>query len=53
MLDGGGGLATTPIIDYRAYRDDMPDGDIHLRYHSFSTRERLGRPTAIATTTSC
>src|SRR6185503_10704437 len=38
---GGGGLATTPIIDYRAYLDDAPGGNIHLRYHSFSTRERL------------
>ena len=41
MLNGGGGLATTPIIDYRAYRDDVPHGDVHMRYHSFSTRERL------------
>jgi hypothetical protein len=41
MLHGGGGLATTPIIDYRAYRDDMPQGDVHIRYTSFSTRERL------------
>ena len=38
---GGGGLATTPIIDYRAYLDDAQGGNIHLRYHSFSTRERL------------
>jgi len=38
---GGGGLATTPIIDYRAYLDDAEGGNIHLRYHSFSTRERL------------
>jgi hypothetical protein len=43
MLDSSGGLATTPIIDYRAYRDDMPEGDIHIRYTSFSTRERLGK----------
>ena len=43
MLYGGGGLATTPIIDYRAYRDDLPDGDIHIRYTSFSTRDRLRR----------
>jgi hypothetical protein len=41
MLNGGGGLATTPIIDYRAYRDDLPQGDVHIRYTSFSTRERL------------
>ncbi|GAA4716374.1 DUF6351 family protein [Promicromonospora umidemergens] len=41
MLDGGGGLARTPIIDFRAYTDDLAGGDIHMRYHSFSTRDRL------------
>jgi hypothetical protein len=41
ILDGGGGLATTPIIDHRAYTDLLGTGDIHQRYHSFSTRERL------------
>jgi hypothetical protein len=41
ILDGGGGLATTPIIDHRAYTDLIGTGDIHQRYHSFSTRERL------------
>jgi hypothetical protein len=30
-----------PIIDYRAYNDEAPGGDIHVRYHSFSLRERL------------
>ena len=40
ILSGGGGLASTPIIDYRAYADDRP-GDVHMRFHSFSTRERL------------
>jgi hypothetical protein len=38
---GGGGLAATPILDYRAYLDDVQGGNIHLRYHSFSLRERL------------
>jgi hypothetical protein len=41
MLDGGAGLGDIPIIDYRAYTDDRVAGDIHQRYHSFSTRERL------------
>ena len=41
MLDGGAGLADVPIIDYRAYADDRVAGDIHQRYHSFSTEERL------------
>ena len=41
LANGGGGLATMPIIDYRAYNDEAPNGDIHVRYHSFSLRERL------------
>ena len=41
FTNGGGGLATTPIIDYRAYSDDRQNGDIHVRYHSFTVRERL------------
>jgi hypothetical protein len=41
MTWAGGGLATTPILDYRAYLDDVQGGNIHLRYHSFSMRERL------------
>ena len=41
LTSGGGGLKDVPIIDYRAYSDDNPVGDIHLRYHSFSMRERL------------
>jgi hypothetical protein len=41
LTSGGGGLSTTPIIDYRGYSDDRENGDVHLRYHSFSMRERL------------
>ena len=41
MAAGSGGLKTTPIIDYRTYYDDLPEGDVHLRFHSFSTRARL------------
>ena len=41
LTNGGGGLRDIPIIDYRAYADDDPVGNIHLRYHSFSMRERL------------
>ena len=41
MTSGGGGLATTPIIDYRAYLDDAQGGNVHLRYHSFSLNDRL------------
>ena len=43
VTHGGGGLATMPIIDYRAYADDAERGDVHLRYHSFSMRDRLER----------
>ena len=43
VTHGGGGLATTPIIDYRAYSDDRENGDVHVRYHSFSMRDRLQR----------
>jgi hypothetical protein len=41
LTNGGGGLASIPIIDYRGYNDDTPNGDIHVRYHSFSMRDRL------------
>jgi hypothetical protein len=41
LTNGGGGLATTPVIDLRAYSDDAPNGDVHVRYHSFSIRERM------------
>ncbi|AXK37487.1 hypothetical protein DVA86_19795 [Streptomyces armeniacus] len=41
ILDGGAGLSRTPVIDYRAYTDDTPGGDIHMAVHGFSTRARL------------
>jgi Tannase-like family of unknown function (DUF6351) len=41
ILYGGGGLATTPIIDYRSYTDDREGGDIHMIVHQFTTRARL------------
>jgi hypothetical protein len=41
ITSGGGGLARVPIIDVRPYRDKLPDGDNHLKYHSFAYRERL------------
>ena len=37
----GNGLARVPIIDVRPYRDKLASGDNHLKYHSFSYRERL------------
>lgn len=41
ILNGGGGLAHTPIIDYRSYTDHSENGDIHMLVHQFSTRDRL------------
>ncbi|WP_232832191.1 DUF6351 family protein [Nocardiopsis sp. FIRDI 009] len=41
LLNGGGGLARIPVVDHRTYLDDSPKGDVHMRYHSFATRERL------------
>jgi hypothetical protein len=41
ILFGGAGLASTPIIDYRSYRDHVENGDIHMIVHQFSTRQRL------------
>ncbi|MEQ8407356.1 MAG: DUF6351 family protein [Gammaproteobacteria bacterium] len=41
ILHGGTGLATTPVIDYRRYTDDVEGGDIHMIVHQFSTRQRL------------
>ncbi len=38
---GGLGLRDIPIIDYRAYSDDNPVGDIHMRFLSFQMRARL------------
>jgi hypothetical protein len=40
ILNGGGGLAATPVIDYRAY-SDFNKGDPHMRFFSFATRARL------------
>jgi len=41
VLHGGSGLAEMPIIDLRNYQDQTTAGNLHLRYHSFSLRERL------------
>jgi Tannase-like family of unknown function (DUF6351) len=41
ITDAGGGLGKLPIIDVRPYRDKLPNGDNHLKYHSFSLRARL------------
>jgi hypothetical protein len=41
ITSGGGGLSAIPILEYRAYQDEAPKGDPHLRYHSFSLRARL------------
>ena len=48
ITNGGGGLASIPIIDYRAYNDDNPNGDIHVRYHSLSMQARLEKANGTA-----
>jgi len=35
LTNGGLGLRDVPMIDHRAYANDNPIGDLHLRYHSF------------------
>jgi len=39
----GRGLASVAILDYRNYTDHLPNGDNHMKFHSFSLRERLIR----------
>jgi hypothetical protein len=41
LLNGGGGLAYTPIIEFRGYADDNAGADDHPRFMSFSTKARL------------
>jgi len=41
LTNGGGGLASIPIIDHRGWNDAAPNGEVHLYYHSFSMRKRL------------
>jgi len=41
ILSGGGGLARTAIITRSGGNDLLTQGDVHLRYHSFSIRQRL------------
>jgi len=48
VTNGGLGLKHVPIIDYRAYNDDAANGDIHVRYHSFSMRARLRKANGTA-----
>ncbi len=48
LTNGGGGLHEIPIIDYRGYNDEVPNGDIHVRYHTFSMRERIRKANGTA-----
>ena len=43
LITWGANLAQVPIIDVRPYRDKLPHGDNHLKYHSYSLRARLER----------
>ena len=40
-----GGMGSVPIIDYRTYYDDLPQGDVHMRFQSFTTDARLRKAT--------
>jgi hypothetical protein len=40
-----GGTGTVPIIDYRTYYDDLPGGDVHMRFQQFTTDARLLKAT--------
>ena len=44
----GQGLAYVPILDYRTYLDHQPSGDNHMKFHSFSLRDRLERENGTA-----
>ena len=46
-----GGLGDLPIIDYRTYYDDLPGGDVHMRFQSFTTDARLQKANGTRTTT--
>jgi hypothetical protein len=41
LITYGSNLAMVPIIDVRPYRDTLPRGDNHLKYHSYTLRARL------------
>ena len=40
-----GGMGIVPIIDYRTYYDDLPGGDVHMRFQQFTTDARLLKAT--------
>ena len=40
-----GGMGSVPIIDYRTYYDDLPGGDVHMRFQTFTTDARLRKAT--------
>jgi len=43
ILNGGGGLGATPVIDYRSFTDHRQGGDIHMIVHQYSTRARIAK----------
>jgi hypothetical protein len=40
-----GGMGLVPIVDYRTYYDDLPGGDVHMRFQQFTTDARLLKAT--------
>ena len=43
ILNGGGGLPSTPVIDYRSFTDHREGGDIHMIVHQYTTRARMAK----------
>jgi hypothetical protein len=41
LNEAQGGLGDLPIVDYRSYYDDLPAGDVHMRFQTFTTDARL------------
>lgn len=41
IMDADADYASVPVIDFRNYRDDRRNGDIHHLVHGFSSRARL------------
>src|SRR5260370_21233959 len=48
-MKGGGGLASVPSLDFDLiYSDLLATGDVHMKFHQFTKRERLGKANAHA-----
>src|SRR5919106_2334365 len=49
ILNGGGGLAAVPILDFDViYTDLSAAGDVHMKYYHFSPRERIRKANGLS-----